>query len=101
MTSIDTNIIFQAFSADSSGHDAALNFIASLSNRADVVISEFMLTELYRLVRNPAVMRRPLNEGEAVELIQHYRSHPHWRVVGFPETGSEKFHTQLWRIAAQ
>jgi predicted nucleic acid-binding protein len=99
--SIDTNLVFHALDLDSREHRKAFAFISSIADRTDVVISEFMLTELYRLVRNPAVTRRPLSEAEAVELIQHYRSHPRWRVAGFPDGSSERLHVRLWQLAGK
>jgi uncharacterized protein len=101
MTSIDTNILFTAFNSESPGHQKAFQFLSAIGERTDVVISEFMLVELYRLVRNPVVNRKPLNESEAVELIQHYRSHPKWRLAGFPETDSDRLHNRLWQLAGK
>jgi predicted nucleic acid-binding protein len=101
LISFDTNIVFKAFEADAPGHEAAFEFIQSMAGRTDVVVGEFMLTELYRLVRNPIVVRRPLSEGEAVNLVQSYRSHPKWRLVGFPESDSDRLHNRMWQIAGR
>ena len=37
--------------------------------------------ELYCLLRNPAVCRRPLSGREAVAVIQGFRSNPRWPIV--------------------
>jgi hypothetical protein len=42
------------------------------------------------------VLRRPLDPGEAVEVIQTYRSHPRWRIIGFP-VESRPLHDALWQ----
>jgi toxin-antitoxin system PIN domain toxin len=96
--SIDTNILLYAFNEDSPRHVAAYTWIASIQNDEDVAISEFILTELYQLLRNPAVLERPLKADEAVDVIQIYRSHPRWRLIGFPPE-SRPLHETLWQKA--
>ena len=63
-----------------------------------MAISEFILAELYGLLRNPAVLKRPLPAAEAVEVVQTYRTHPRWRLIGFP-TESRTLHDTLWKNA--
>ena len=63
-----------------------------------MAISEFILAELYGLLRNPAVLKHPLPADEAVEVIQTYRTHPRWRLIGFP-TESRPLHDALWQKA--
>ena len=70
-----------------------------MSQREDVAISEFVLTEFYLLLRNPAVLTQPLTAPEAVAVIQSYRQHPRWKILGFPPT-SRELHAELWRQAA-
>ncbi|MDQ3623598.1 MAG: PIN domain-containing protein [Verrucomicrobiota bacterium] len=98
MLSIDTNILLRAFNADSPGHQAAFAWLTSIQRDEDVAISEFILAELYALLRNPAVVKHPLSANEAVEVIQTYRSHPRWRVIGFPAE-SRPLHETLWQKA--
>jgi hypothetical protein len=45
------------------------------------------------------VIERPLSAGEAVGVVQTWRSHPRWRLLGFP-SGSRDLHESLWRMAA-
>ena len=61
-----------------------------------MAISEFILAELYGLLRNPAVLKAPLAADEAVEVIQSYRQHPRWRLIGFPSE-SRPLHDKLWK----
>ena len=100
MISLDTNLLAYAYAPDAPNHAAALDFINSLGERNDVAVSEFVLVEFYRLLRNPTVVAKPLKEAEAASVIASYRQHPRWRTVGFPEGGSMKVHQALWRTAA-
>ena len=58
----------------------------------------FILAELYCLLRNPAVLGHPLGAGEAVDVIETYRTHPRWRLIGFPAE-SRPLHDTLWHKA--
>jgi predicted nucleic acid-binding protein len=84
MLSIDTNILFHAFNEDSPRHATAYGWLRSIQQQEDVAISEFILAELYGSLRNPAVLKHPLDADEAVDVIQTYRRHPRWRLIGFP-----------------
>ena len=98
MLSIDTNILFHAFNEDSPSHAAAYAWRSSIQHQEDVSISEFILAELYGLLRNPAVLKHPLDADEAVDVIQTYRRHPRWRLIGFP-VESRSLHDALWETA--
>jgi toxin-antitoxin system PIN domain toxin len=98
MFSIDTNILLHAFNEDSPSHEAAYGWLTSIQHEEDVAISEFILAELYGLLRNSAVLKHPLDADEAVEVIQTYRSHPRWRLIGFP-VESRPLHDALWQKA--
>lgn len=98
MLSIDTNILFHAFNADSPRHGRAFRWLSSMQHEDDVAISEFVLAELYGLLRNPAVLVKPLGPADAVSVIQIYRSHPRWRLLGFP-VESRALHDALWAKA--
>lgn len=98
MFSIDTNILLHAYNQDSPNHEAAYAWLLSIQKEEDAAVSEFVLAELYGLLRNPAVLDRPLDADEAVEVIQTYRSHPRWRLIGFP-VESRLLHDALWAQA--
>jgi len=101
MISIDTNILFHSWCAVSPKHEAAKDWIRSLAATTDVAISEFVLAEWYRLLRNPAVVfPKPLSAQKAAAVIQAYRNHPAWRCVGFPGD-SRSMHDRLWEKASQ
>ena len=98
MLSVDTNILFHGLNEDSPQHAAAHAWLVSISGDEGVAISEFILAELYGLLRNPAVLRHPLTAAEAVDVIQTYRTHPRWRLIGFPME-SRQTHNRLWDAA--
>jgi len=98
MLSIDSNLLLYAFNTASPWHEAAHAWIDSLQSEEHVAISEFILAEFYGLLRNPAVLKHPLSAGEAVDVIQTYRTHPRWRLIGFPAE-SRGLHDALWQKA--
>ena len=100
MISFDTNILFFAYASDRPEHAMAKEFLDGQSRAADVVLCEFVLIEFYRLLRNPAVLTKPLNPGEAASVIDAWRSHPTWRIAGFT-ADSRKVHDELWKHAGQ
>jgi uncharacterized protein len=81
MISVDTNILLYSLNADCDEHAAAQAFIARLGAARDVVLCELVLVELFLLLRNPAVVARPLEAAEAVHIVQGFRNNPRWRLV--------------------
>jgi len=79
--SIDTNILLYAQNQDCPEHGRAFAFVAESGLRDDVVICELVLVELFVLLRNPAVLERPLPADAAVEVCQVYRRNPRWRLI--------------------
>lgn len=98
MISVDTNLLLYAYNQASPHHQAAYGWMSSLQREENVAISELVLAELHGLLRNPAVLKEPLSAEEAVEIIQTYRSHPRWRLIGFP-VESRRLHDALWQMA--
>jgi len=99
MISVDTKILLFSYCENSPYHAGAKAFLISLADREDVTLSEFVLSELHLLLRNPAVLEEPLNPSDAVEVIQSYRFHPRWQIVGFPPR-SRDIHAEIWKQAA-
>jgi toxin-antitoxin system PIN domain toxin len=99
MISIDSNILLYSFCPDSPHHLAAREFLDDLTGREDVALSEFVLTEFYLLLRNPAVLQQPLGAAEAVAVVAQFRQHPRWKVLGFSPR-SRELHDALWQRAA-
>jgi toxin-antitoxin system PIN domain toxin len=100
MLSIDTNILWHGFNADSPQHGAAYAWLQSMQAFEEVAISEFILAEFYVLLRNPAVLKQPLGAADAAAVVQVYRRHPRWRLLGFPME-SLPMHEKLWQEASK
>ncbi|MFM7804398.1 MAG: PIN domain-containing protein [Verrucomicrobiota bacterium] len=98
MLSIDTHIFLHDFNEDSPRQEAAIRWLESIAKEEAVAISEFILAEFSGLLRNPVVLKYPLSAEEAVEVVQVYRNHPLWRLIGFP-TESRSLHDSLWQKA--
>ena len=59
MISIDTNILFAASHSAAPFHDAATGFLKKWMVSDQMAVSEFVLAELYGLLRNQAVVKPP------------------------------------------
>ncbi len=100
MISLDTNVLFAGIHRQGELFDVGARFLAMLDERDDVVISEFVLTELYGVLRNPRALTEPLSAQKAADTCRAFRQHPRWRLVGFPPD-SVHVHEQLWKIVAR
>lgn len=72
MISFDTNILLYSLNPRSSWNAKATEFLERSLNEERVVISDYVLVELYTLLRNPAVMKKPLGSAKAAEIALHY-----------------------------
>jgi len=52
------------------------------------------------LLRNPAVLVKPLSAAAATDVVQAFRHHLRWQVIGFPER-SREFHEAFWPRVAE
>ena len=95
MLSFDTNILLYAQNRDCPEHDAASGFLADCAGRADVAVCELVLMELYQLLRNPAVVPRPLDGPEAAEVCQTFRRNRRWALIENAPVMSD-----VWALAA-
>ncbi|MEX1049666.1 MAG: TA system VapC family ribonuclease toxin [Akkermansiaceae bacterium] len=95
MISVDTNILLPAVESNNAQHATAAAFMESLQDREDVAICELILLELYVLLRNPAVLAKPLSPGAAAAVCEAFRQHPRWQIIGFPPD-SRAFHDMFW-----
>ncbi len=69
MLSIDANLLLHAINEACPQHDAAAAYLKKMAKSEHVAISEFILSEFYVLLRNPAVLTNPLSASEAVEAV--------------------------------
>ncbi len=81
MTSVDTNILLYALNSSAPENTAARAFLDAHKDDSDFVISELVLVELYVLLRNAAVITRPLSAQDASAIVQRFRRHPRWQLI--------------------
>lgn len=84
MISCDTNLLFYALNAHAPEQAQARAFFDAHTDSASFVICELVLIELYGLLRNPATPGPSLAASRAVEIVDHFRRHPLWRLVDYP-----------------
>jgi len=79
VNSIDTNILLYAVNRDCPEHPGSMQFIQeALKDPQSWIIAEQVWFELYRLLRNPAVLDNPLEAEEAAGIIEWYRNRSGW-----------------------
>jgi hypothetical protein len=78
MISCDTNILLHAYNASSSSYEAAKEFLRCYAADEQFAICELVLIGLYVLLRNPAVVAKPLSPGKAVVVCRRYRQNRVW-----------------------
>lgn len=79
MKSLDTNIFLYAINSDCDEHESCRNLInRALSEREHWVIADQIWFELYRLLRNPAVLEKPLSAEKSSAIIEWYRESSGW-----------------------
>jgi toxin-antitoxin system PIN domain toxin len=96
MLSADTNLFLYAANPHSPHHDAATEFFRDIAGKKnDFVICELVLVEIYMQLRDPAVLRIPLNAIDAVTFCERLRSNPQWQLVDYEPAVSQA----LWKWA--
>jgi len=98
MTSCDTNILFHACDATSPHHVRARDFLSLHKQNQQFLLCEQVLMELYCLLRNPTVCKKPLSAPAAVTVIRQFRGNPAWRMVDAVQDG--RMMEQVWKWAA-
>ena len=97
MTSCDTNILLHAYNSDSPLHQDAKEFLRFYAGNDEFAVCELVLIELYVLLRNPAVVAKPLAAQKAVNVCKRYRQNRRWVVVDYPGN----LMGQVWRYASR
>lgn len=96
MISFDTNILFAALESSHAQHAEARAFLNTLPSQGEVAVCELVLVETYVLLRNPAVMKKPMTGAEAAGLIGVLRANPEWRLIDYPGG----LMNRVWKTAA-
>jgi predicted nucleic acid-binding protein len=96
MKSLDTNVLLYALNADCAEHVRARATVEHALREYDQwIIADQVYFELYRLLRNPAVLSRPLAADEAAETVGWYRNRSGWLHCAY-EPGMMKQVSSLW-----
>ncbi len=73
--SIDTNVLLYAANRDCPEHEPCLRLLReAASSPADWVLADQVLLELYKALRNPKILRRPLAAPAAAAHVEKLRS---------------------------
>ena len=99
MTSCDTNLLFVALESSRTGHEEARTFLEAHRDDGEFGLCELVLVELYVLLRNPVIARRPLGPAEAAGIIEGLRSNPRWDIFDYPGPGAGVMDA-VWERAA-
>jgi predicted nucleic acid-binding protein len=96
MISIDTNLFLYSLNPDSIWHEPAVGFLRqNLGNpTVRVAITDYVLVELYVLLRNPAVMAKALSGKAARDLVTAY-----WDVPNVLRVENANVMDEVWQLA--
>jgi uncharacterized protein len=96
MISIDTNLLLYSLNPASAWHSKAVMFLQEqLGNPAmQVVLTDYVLVELYVLLRNPAVMSKPLSARAARDLVTAY-----WDIPTIMRVEHAHVMDEVWKLA--
>lgn len=97
MTAVDTNLLFAWLNRDHEWHAEAARWLATQANSSDLALCELSLVELYGLLRNPAVVKHPMEGSAAAAVIEQLRSHPQWELLDYCGGLMDR----VWRASAQ
>ena len=98
MLTADTNLFIHAADPDSVCHDSAKRFFQSVSSEGmDFVVCELVLVEVYILLRNPAIFKKPYTATEAAGYCRALKSNPEWRCIDYDAAVSAK----LWEYVSK
>ena len=96
MISIDTNLLLYSLNPDSVWHQASVSFLQQNLGipAVRVAITDYVLVELYVLLRNPAVMAKALTAKVARDLVTAY-----WDVPNVVRVDNANVMDEVWRLA--
>ncbi|MDZ4816612.1 MAG: VapC toxin family PIN domain ribonuclease [Verrucomicrobiota bacterium] len=93
---LDANILLYALNPSSAWHQGAEKFLKQNFGVSTirVVIADYVLTELYVLLRNPAVMAHPLSAKMARDLVVSY-----WKIPNVMRLENAPIMDGVWAMA--
>lgn len=98
MLGIDTNIFLYSLNSDSELHQKACHFLnTSFANTSEpVVLSDYVLVEVYNYLRNVKLMPKALKPQEAVALVTSY-----WDIPNVVRSESAEVMDKVWLKASE
>ena len=98
MLGIDTNILLYSLNPASRFQGGAFAFLrkAFQEETKGVALADYVLVELYLLLRNEAVVKKPMAAGEAVELISSY-----WKIPSVVRIEHAPVMDRVWQMAGK
>ena len=96
MIGIDTNLFLYSLNPDSVWHASAVSFLRQNLGHSTVrvAIADYVMVELYVLLRNPAVMAKALSAREARDLVTAY-----WDVPNIVRVENANVMDEVWKLA--
>lgn len=96
MISIDTNVLLYSLNPDSIWHRPAVEFLQKNLGVPSVRIAmtDYVLVELYVLLRNPVVMASPLSAQSARDLVTAY-----WGAFNVSRIENANVMDEVWKLA--
>ncbi len=79
MKSLDTNILLYSINCDCPEYNQCRQLVdKALAEKELWIVADQVWFELYRLLRNPVVLQKPLTASQAAETIYWYREKSGW-----------------------
>lgn len=96
MISMDSNLLLYSLNPDSVWHEGSVSFLRQNLGipTVRVAITDYVLVELYVLLRNPAVMAKALTARAARDLVTAY-----WDVPNVLRVENANVMDEVWKLA--
>ena len=95
MQSFDTNVLLYAINRDCAEHEPCRALIAkALDTPNEWVVADQLWFELYRLLRHPNVLQRPLDAATAASTVAWYRDKSGWQPCAWSPAQMPKLQAQ-------
>jgi uncharacterized protein len=96
MISIDTNILLYSLNPNSKWHVTATDFLQQhlRDSKQRIALTDYVLVELYALLRNPSVMAQALSALAARDLVTRY-----WGIPNVMRIENGNIMDEVWKLA--
>ncbi len=97
METCDTNILYYALNSNCVENKSARNYLDKMYASDDFAICELVLLELFLLLCNSKLNKKPATPLRAAKIIQHFRQNPKWAIIDY-QSG---IMNEVWQIVAK